>query len=44
VGLGLYMVKRLLMQLRGEIEVDSTVGQGSRFLVRIPTRLGAELS
>ena len=33
------------MQLRGEIEVDSTVGQGSRFLVRIPTRLAnAELS
>ena len=39
VGLGLYMVKSLLMQLRGEMEVDSTVGQGSRFLVRIPTRL-----
>ena len=45
VGLGLYMVKRLLMQLHGDIEVDSTVGEGSRFLVRIPTRLGnAELS
>jgi signal transduction histidine kinase/GAF domain-containing protein len=39
VGLGLYMVKRLLMQLRGEIEVESALGAGSRFLVRIPTRL-----
>jgi signal transduction histidine kinase len=41
VGLGLYMVKRLLMQLRGEIAVESTPGEGSRFLVRIPTRLGS---
>ena len=39
VGLGLYMVKRLLLQLHGDIEVSSAVGEGSRFLVRIPTRL-----
>jgi signal transduction histidine kinase len=39
-GLGLYMVKRLLAQLRGEIEVKSALGEGSRFRIRIPTQLG----
>ena len=40
VGLGLYVVKRLVTQLRGAIEVQSVLGQGSRFVVRIPTQLG----
>jgi len=42
VGLGLYVVKRLVTQLRGAIEVDSVVGEGSRFVVRLPLQLGTE--
>jgi signal transduction histidine kinase len=37
-GLGLSLVKDLIVHLGGTIEVESTLGEGSRFAVRLPVK------
>jgi PAS domain S-box-containing protein len=39
VGLGLYIARRMLESLEGEVSVDSTPGRGSVFRLRIPRRV-----
>jgi signal transduction histidine kinase len=41
VGLGLYIAKRLLDEMGGEITVESTPGRGATFRIRIPQRRAA---
>lgn len=36
MGIGLYLVKNMVLQMQGEIEVRSKPGQGSTFILKLP--------
>jgi len=38
-GVGMDVVRQAIVDLRGSIDIDSTVGQGTRFLLRLPLTL-----
>ena len=38
-GMGLTIVQECLRELNGSIDVDSTPGEGSRFIVRLPLQI-----
>jgi len=40
VGLGMSVVQRIIDLHRGRIEVDSELGKGTEFTIRIPRNLG----
>ncbi len=40
-GLGLYIVYNEVMKLKGKIEVDSIMGEGTTFILTLPRQIGA---
>jgi putative PEP-CTERM system histidine kinase len=43
LGIGLYQCRKIVAAHQGELEVDSEVGKGSRFIVRLPAMEGEKV-
>jgi len=43
-GIGLYIVKEAVDLLEGNIELNSTLGQGTKFTITIPNLIGSEVN
>jgi signal transduction histidine kinase len=41
-GLGLFIVKEIILKLGGTIEVKSSLGAGSTFIIQIPDKVVVE--
>lgn len=42
IGLGLYLVKKFVTQMQGEISVSSRLNQGTKFTVVLPFKIGTQ--
>ena len=40
-GLGLYIVKEAVEKMRGKIQVESKLGIGTKFIIKLPNQLGS---
>lgn len=43
-GIGLYIVKEAIEKMNGNAEVESKEGEGTKFTIKIPNRIGEEIS
>jgi signal transduction histidine kinase len=41
MGIGLFVVKEVVLAHGGSIQIESDIGQGTKFLIRLPTTLFA---
>ena len=43
-GLGLFLVKEIVEKLDGKIDIESEVGKGTSFIIRLPNKIEHHLA